>query len=315
MRAPLPGADREAKVLLQKRLPRRADDDPAVEESLLRNPVVAADINENEIGRGRYEREGAALQCGVKELFFGFIVRQRFGVELVIADGSHGRNLGEHRHVKGRPHPVHHAHQFRRAHPEPDTHSGQTVDLRKTADDENIFPAGGDEGHCSGEIRAVGEIGIDFIVDEKDILRQAGQKPVEGGLADRMAGGIIGIGEPDHFCARRDTRQDIVQIDGQLLHFGKHDPAAKGAHRDLVIGEGDLGDDGLVAFGEHGHGAGVNEAVAAIAEDDALGIDPDFGGNGQPCLAAARLRVGETFGRPCGDRFPGPRRHAEGIFI
>ena len=115
--------------------------------------------------------------------------------------------------------------------------------------------------------------GIGTVDDEQDIGAETGMQPRHLVCIEIGAGGIVGIGQPDHLGAGRYRRQQRIDI-GAIVTLVDHDN----------LGAGRPGDDRIdrktvavhhrfVAFPQIDLGQQVQEIIRAIAADDAIGID------------------------------------------
>ena len=117
-------------------------------------------------------------------------------------------------------------------------------------------------------------VGIGGVQHQQHMRRQTGAQPLDLVERDVGAGRVVRVGEPHQLCARRDAREDRVDVGGEF-GLGRDDVFGAVRHGgDRVHQEAVGGGDRLVAVAQIGVRQQIEDFVRAGAADDAVGIEP-----------------------------------------
>ncbi|MNL40658.1 hypothetical protein D3C87_1630240 [compost metagenome] len=157
------------------------------------------------------------------------IVDAQFGVELDIARRRRAGKLGRQVDVEGAANAVHGVdHMVRPDHPA--DAGGGKAHLGEGADHDDVLRF----AHEVEADRIIGGgdiFGIGAVDDEQDVWAEAGVEAAHFGIAEIGAGGIVGIGEPDHLGAVGDGGEKRVDIGG-VVGLVHHDDFGACRHGD-----------------------------------------------------------------------------------
>src|SRR6266487_646466 len=128
---------------------------------------------------------------------------------LVILERGERADLSNAVHVKWLPCFVKHLDQISRPNGIPDTQAGQSVNLRKRAQNNNVSSFANELERIRGTIK---EFEIGFIENDDDPLRNLQHEALDLALRKQRASWIIGVGDENEPSFRRDRSQHSVQV-------------------------------------------------------------------------------------------------------
>jgi len=162
---------------------------------------------------------------------------------------------------------------------------------------------------------ALGVFVVGLVQNNEDVAGNFVQKGGEFVVAERGAGGIVGIGDIDDSGFRSDGGGDGVEIEGVVAHGGLREIAARSANSDGEKGEGTFAGDAVEAGAKENAGSEVDDLAGTEADENFLEADIVAGGEdfAESLAAAVGIPVGVAESAASG--FHGFGRGAERIFV
>ena len=227
--------------------------------------------HKNEIGLAGQDAHVVAVEFGRQPVAPMGVVLTKLGGECGVTGGSGTGQLGGEIDVEGATDAIDDVHDMGRADHPADAGSGK-AHLAEGAHHDDVCRLV-HQVEAGGKVGCRDVFGIGIVDHKQNVGPKTRVQATHFALGEIGAGGVVGIGQPDDFGARRDRLEELVDIGGVVGLVGQND-----------AGAGRLGDDGidrktvavhhrLVAFAKIALGKQVQQIVRAVAANDAVGVD------------------------------------------
>jgi hypothetical protein len=235
--------------------------------------------------------------------------------ELRVIEGGGGGGQGQAVDVEGLAHPVQQVRHLRPACRVADAQPGQAVGLGEGAGEDQV-----------GELlqplqgrrppRRVHVFHIGLVQHHHGLgPGQGGQGGMQGAVVQQGAGGIVGIGDPDHAGVAFHPGQHGVQVVAEILGRRLDADGAGGLGGQGIDGEGVARIDGGGTRRQEGPGHQVQHVVGAVAQDDLVQAHIQPGRQGGLQGVAVAVRIEGDFGHGIGDGLFRPGADAQGFSL
>jgi len=285
-----------------------------VEQFVAKGPGVGADGDEQEIGFAGNGGESKFAEFVEEAMTLGTVGFDRTTNMVVVIEGSKGSGLANAGDVERSAKLVHFGYERRVADAVADAEAGESVDFGESAKGEDVVVLA-EEFTGTRKIGAGSVFVISLVENDENITRNFFEEGGKFVVAERRAGGIVGIGDIDDAGLRGNRRGDGVKIEGVITHRRLDEMAAGSANGNGEERKGTFAGDALEAGAEESAGGEVDYFARAEADEDFFEAHIVAGGEDFTETLAATIGIPVGFAQGAASSFHGLGGGAEGIFV